>query len=72
MAPTADARALVPTVDLSNPSADQLTAVDQACRDHGFFLLIGHGADELIDEMWDLTAAFFAQPETVKGAIRRS
>ena len=72
MAPTADARTLVPTVDLSNPSADQLTAVDQACRDHGFFLLIGHGADELIGEMWDLTAAFFAQPETVKGAIRRS
>jgi len=71
MGQSADASTLVPTVDLSYPSADQLAAVDRACRDHGFFLLVGHGADALIDQMWEITAAFFAQDEVVKGPIRR-
>ncbi len=67
-----DARSLVPTVDLSNPSTTELVAVDTACRDHGFFLLVGHGADALIADMWEITAAFFAEGEDVKGPIRRN
>jgi len=72
MSQTPDARSLVPAVDLSNPSATELAAVDAACRDHGFFLLVGHGADQLIADMWELTAAFFAEGEDVKGPIRRN
>ena len=71
MGPTPDATTLVPTVDISNPSATELAAVDQACRDHGFFLLVGHGADDLIASMWEMTAAFFAQGDAVKGPMRR-
>ena len=51
MSHTPDASSLVPTVDISNPSATELAAVDAACRDHGFFLLVGHGADQLIADM---------------------
>lgn len=71
MSQTLDARALVPTVDISNPSTTELAAVDAACRDHGFFLLVGHGADQLIADMWEMTAAFFAEGEDVKGPMRR-
>ena len=72
MSPTPDASSLVPTVDLSAPTATELTAVDAACRDHGFFLLVGHGAEQLIADMWRITEAFFAQDETVKGPVRRT
>ena len=71
MSQTLNAHSLVPTVDLSNPSATELAAVDAACRDHGFFLLVGHGANQLITDMWEITAAFFAEGEPVKGPIRR-
>ena len=63
MSPTPDARSLVPTVDISDPSAAELAAVDGACRDHGFFLLVGHGADRLIEDMWRVTAEFFTEGE---------
>ncbi|MEC7505922.1 MAG: 2-oxoglutarate and iron-dependent oxygenase domain-containing protein, partial [Actinomycetota bacterium] len=72
MSPTPDASSLVPTVDLSAPTATELTAVDAACRDHGFFLLVGHGAKQLIADMWRITEAFFAQDEAVKGPVRRT
>ncbi|MEO0492381.1 MAG: 2OG-Fe(II) oxygenase family protein [Actinomycetota bacterium] len=72
MSLTPDVSSLVPTFDISNPSATELAAVDAACRDHGFFLLVGHGADRLIADMWRVTAAFFAENETVKGPVRRT
>ena len=72
MSPTPDASSLVPTVDLSAPTATELTAVDAACRDHGFFLLVGHGAEQLIADMWRITETFFAQDEAVKGPVRRT
>ena len=65
MSPTPDASSLVPTVDLSAPTATELTAVDAACRDHGLADRARrrathrrHAADH---------EAFFAQDETVKG-----
>ena len=67
-----DARLLVPSIDISNPSTTELAAVDAACRDHGFFFLVGHGADDLIADMWRVTAAFFAHDETHKGPVRRT
>ncbi len=75
MTDTGNARSaatLVPTVDLANPTTLELDAVDAACRDHGFFLLTGHGADELIARMWTVTEAFFSQGAETKDPVRRS
>jgi len=62
---------LVPTVDISHPSATSLAALDAACRDHGFFLLAGHGLDDLIERAWDETRRFFAADRSIKTAIVR-
>jgi len=42
----------VPTIDLSNVDATALATIDQACLDHGFFKVKGHGLNDAIDEMW--------------------
>ena len=63
---------LVPIVDIRNPSSVALDALDRACADHGFFLLEGHGLDDLIERTWTATAAFFASAAANKEAIRRS
>ena len=63
---------LVPTVDIRNPSAADLSAMDSACADHGFFLLKGHGLDALIERTWEETRRFFSAPASVKEGIRRS
>ena len=62
---------LVPVVDISNPSATSLADLDRACRDHGFFLLTGHGIDEVIARTFEAGRRFFDAPSEVKGAIRR-
>ncbi len=69
--PTADR--LVPIIDISAPlnEPDRLR-LDQACRDHGFFLLAGHGLDELIADTWRITAEFFAQDADTKRRIMRT
>jgi isopenicillin N synthase-like dioxygenase len=62
---------LVPVVDISNPGATSLVELDRACRDHGFFLLAGHGLDEVIANTFAAARRFFdAEPE-VKHAVRR-
>ena len=63
---------LVPAIDIGDPTATSLDSLDRACRDHGFFLLEGHGLDELIDHTWDQTRRFFAAGPAVKEPIRRT
>lgn len=63
---------LVPTVDIGRPSATSLDALDRACADHGFFLLCGHGLDDLVTRTWDETRRFFAAGPAVKEPIRRN
>ncbi|MEM7139542.1 MAG: 2OG-Fe(II) oxygenase family protein [Actinomycetota bacterium] len=63
---------LVPTVDIADPSATSLAALDAACSDHGFFLLTGHGLDDVIERTWGATEAFFDSPADNKEAIRRN
>lgn len=63
---------LVPTVDIRNPSGVSLDALDTACADHGFFLLEGHGLDDLIERTWEATGAFFGSTSANKEAIRRN
>ena len=67
----------VPTVDLSDPAViarepRMLEQLDQACRDHGFFLLVGHGLDGVFDLMWSEAAAFFASPREQRLQILRT
>jgi isopenicillin N synthase-like dioxygenase len=61
----------VPVVDISNPSATSLAALDAACRDHGFFLLTGHGLDAQIEHTWRETERFFDADRAVRQAIAR-
>lgn len=62
---------IVPTIDISVPTAlgEQLPALDRACREHGLFLLAGHGLDDVVDRTWDAAAAFFASDRRVKLAV---
>jgi isopenicillin N synthase-like dioxygenase len=62
----------VPTVDLRDPSATSLAELDRACREHGFFLVIGHGVDDLIERTWEQTRRFFAADPEVRRRIIRS
>ncbi len=60
---------LVPTIDISagRPRAEVGAELDTACREVGFFEVVGHGVpDAVIAAMQAATAAFFALPEAVK------
>jgi len=61
----------VPLVDISSPSSTSLEALDSSCRNHGFFLLEGHGLDDLIERTWAATRRFFAAGPAVTEPIRR-
>ena len=63
---------VVPIVDISNPTATSMDSLDRACRDHGFFLLKGHGYDDLIERMWSETARLFDSDAEVREPIRRA
>jgi isopenicillin N synthase-like dioxygenase len=63
---------IVPVVDLTDPGATSLAALDRACRDHGFFLLRGHGIDEVIAATFAAARRFFDADPAVKDAIRRT
>jgi isopenicillin N synthase-like dioxygenase len=60
----------LPIVDVSGPAASFAPDVDRACRDRGFFYVVGHGVDpRLISRLADLAAEFFALPEAEKAAV---
>jgi isopenicillin N synthase-like dioxygenase len=62
---------LVPVVDISEPGRTSLEALDTACRDHGFFLLEGHGLDDLIASTFAAARRFFDADREVKDSVRR-
>jgi isopenicillin N synthase-like dioxygenase len=64
----------VPTIDLVSAENDLaiLKPLDQACRDHGFFLLKNHGMDIEIENMWRLSEKFFRKSSKEKRQILRS
>jgi isopenicillin N synthase-like dioxygenase len=62
----------IPSVDISRPSATSKQALDAACRDHGFFLLAGHGLDDLVERTWSQTRRFFDSNAEVKNEVSRS
>ena len=57
----------IPVVDLGSP--DVAEALDAACREVGFFLLVGHGMDPaLLDRLEATSRAFFERPDDEKAA----
>jgi len=62
----------VPVIDLSQPSESAIAELDTACREHGFFLITGHGADALIERTWQETARFFDAGPAVTEPLRRN
>jgi len=62
---------LVPVVDIRDPGATSLADLDRACRDHGFFLLAGHGLDDVIARTFEAARAFFDSPFEIKDFVRR-
>ena len=65
---------MIPTINLEeaeSPGSD-LSGLDAACREQGFFLLSHHGLEAAIEAMWAESRAFFAEPNDVKRAVGRS
>lgn len=63
---------LVPIIDISDPTSTETAALDAACRDHGFFLLAGHGLDDLIERTFSEGQQFFDADRSVKESVRRT
>jgi len=64
----------VPIIDAARlPDPVSLRAVDQACREWGFFQVVNHGIDgEVINALHREMRAFFASPLEAKRAVERS
>ena len=66
--PIIDVSALVAGTAGRQAVAEQL---GQACRESGFFYVVGHGvAEDLPQRLEDLSRQFFAQDVDAKNAIR--
>lgn len=66
----ADALAIL-IIDLSAPEAAD--AIAAACRDWGFFQIVGHGVDSsVLRAVQEEARAFFAAPKPLKRALSRS
>lgn len=63
---------LVPTIDISAPIGMHLDALDSACRNHGFFLLSGHGLEDVIDRTWTNAIEFFELDTIEKRKVMKS
>jgi isopenicillin N synthase-like dioxygenase len=65
----------LPIIDVGGLTADTVPpevarAVDRACREVGFFSVVGHGIDPALPARLDaLARAFFARPEAEKEAV---
>ena len=61
-------------VDPTSPESRRVAqAIDHACRNVGFFRIVGHGiAPTLVHELMSAADAFFGQPEETKAAISMS
>src|SRR3546814_14566467 len=61
---------VAPLVDRSADASAVAEAIDRACREHGFFYIVGHGvSQDLQRELDDQARALFALPAEAKAAI---
>lgn len=66
----------VPTIDFAKYreghfNSDDRIELTSACEDMGFFLLKGHGLDELIAEVFLESGSFFSESKDYKQRVRR-
>ncbi len=63
----------IPVIDISDlDGTPARAAIDRACADWGFFQVTGHGMPRpVIDEMFAMARAFFAQPSADKRRLLR-
>jgi isopenicillin N synthase-like dioxygenase len=62
-----------PLTNLSSSHDETITAIGAACREYGFFHIIGHGIPaDLIERVWRETKRFFALPLDARQAVSRS
>src|SRR4249919_664175 len=60
----------LPVIDVASPAGETSAAIDAACRDTGFFYVVGHGVSaELVARVERLAHEFFALPEVEKASI---
>lgn len=60
----------VPVIDVANGAAAVAADIDRACRDTGFFFVVGHGVPVALQEELDaLAREFFALDDDEKAAI---
>ena len=79
MTATPGAPPRIPVIDLTPLREGDLAArtavareIEAACRDIGFFTIVGHGVDPgLIARTREAAAAFFAAPDDIKRAVLR-
>jgi isopenicillin N synthase-like dioxygenase len=64
----------VPVIDVARLGEPKvLAAIDEACRDWGFFQVVAHGIEEtVIEALHGAMRAFFAQPMSAKRCVLRS
>ncbi|KAL8136423.1 hypothetical protein V2J09_002424 [Rumex salicifolius] len=63
----------IPVIDISDPKAEQLDQIKQACEEWGFFEIINHGvAQEIIDDLKRETVRLFSLPMEAKLRILRN
>jgi isopenicillin N synthase-like dioxygenase len=68
--PEIDIAPLLPAREDAASIAKTAAEIDAACRDHGFFYVVGHEVDpELAVRLDELSRRFFALPETDKAEI---
>ena len=66
-------QAPVPTIDLAAPDAEVAAQICTACREVGFFALVGHGISRgQRDAVFAASARFFALPREEKMALHTS
>ena len=63
----------IPIIDIDRlEDPGSLAAIDQACREWGFFQVTGHGIDRrLIEDIFAVSREFFAMPTTEKRRLLR-
>jgi hypothetical protein len=67
---TAATGQLVPVIDLGGDAADVARQIDEACTRVGFFQIVGHGSDPVVERAaWDAARDFFALPDADKLAV---
>ncbi len=69
--PVIDVRPLVLCSETPRELRDASDPIGQACREHGFFYVVGHGVDEALQaRLEQLSQRFFAQDAEAKMRIR--